>query len=66
MKDQKLFESSELFERAFSQLKRTPKDPLRFAAAAKTFEVSLEYAWKALKREADQAGMETYSPRDAV
>lgn len=66
MKDQKLLDSLELFKQATEKLQKHTNDPLCFAAAAKTFEVSFEYAWKALKREADLAGLETYSPRDAI
>ena len=42
------------------------KHPLRLAALAKAFESTFEYVWKKLKREADQAGLEAYSPRDAL
>ena len=66
MKDQKLLDALELFRQARDKLKKNPGDALCFAAAAKTFEVAFEYAWKAIKREADRAGLETYSPRDAV
>lgn len=30
------------------------------------FESTFEYVWKYFKREADQAGLEIYSPRDAL
>ena len=33
---------------------------------AKAFESTFEYVWKAFKRQADEAGLETYSPRDAL
>ncbi|HQH26757.1 MAG TPA: HI0074 family nucleotidyltransferase substrate-binding subunit [Oligoflexia bacterium] len=64
--DKKWAEAIELLE---SALKRETKDQdraLTFAARAKAFEVAFEYTWKCFKRAADQAGLEVYSPRDAI
>ena len=66
MKDEKLKSALELLAAAIVEAKQKPKDRLRFAALAKTFEVAFEYGWKLLKRAADQAGLEVYSPRDAI
>lgn len=37
-----------------------------YAGIAKCFEVCLEYAWKQIKRELDEQGLEAYSPKDVV
>jgi len=62
----KLSRSLKLLRKTLRAAKASPQDEVIFAAASKAFEVAFEYAWKALKREADQAGYETYNPRDAV
>lgn len=36
------------------------------AAVSKCFEVALEYAWKFFKRQAEDSGVEVFSPKDAV
>ena len=66
MSDAKLRESRELLRECIAALNLKPKDRLLSAATSKSFEVAFEYAWKALKRSADKAGMEVYSPRDAI
>ncbi len=64
--NKKLQDSIVLFEQALDDFftKRTNK--LKFASASKCFEVSFEYTWKYFKREAENAGMEVYSPRDSI
>ena len=66
MNDKKLLEVFNLLEAALSECDAEPENPLRLAALAKTFESTFEYVWKVFKREADLAGLETYSPRDAL
>ena len=66
MNNQKLRQSFALLEAALCECKTEPENPLRFAALAKAFETTFEYMWKHFKREADQAGLEAYSPRDAL
>ena len=66
MIDEKLRESFALLTAALGEQESDPTNPLRFAALAKAFEVTFEYVWKHFKREADRAGLEVYSPRDAV
>ena len=66
MNDAKLTEAFSLMESALDQCAADPANRLHHAALAKTFETTFEYLWKAFKREADQAGLETYSPRDAL
>ncbi len=41
-------------------------DDILFDAICKRFEVCFEYVWKYLKRSADEAGQEVYSPKDAL
>jgi len=66
MNDQKLSQSFALLEAALGECEAEPENPLRFAALAKAFETTFEYVWKYFKREADEAGLEAYSPRDAL
>lgn len=66
MNDAKLSQAFELLEAALQELESEPENRLRLAALAKAFESTFEYVWKAFKRQADEAGLETYSPRDAL
>ncbi len=66
MNDDKLRQALTLLEAALDECDNEPENALRQAALAKTFESAFEYAWKFLKREADRAGLEAYSPRDAL
>ena len=66
MSDEKLRDAVALLAKALEVQRAQPKDGLAFAALAKSYEVAFEYAWKGFKREADAAGMEVYSPRDAI
>lgn len=66
MNDKKLTDAVKLLSEALRCLKREPTNPVLFAGVSKAFEVSFEYAWKHLKRHADSAGLEVYSPRDAI
>lgn len=66
MRDNKLLESSDLFSQALAAWRKAPVDRLAFAGASKCFEVAFEYAWKWFKRQADDAGLEVYGPRDSI
>ena len=66
MNDDKLRRSFSLLEAALVECDQEPGNPLRFAALAKAFETTFGNVWKHFKREADQAGLEVYSPRDAL
>lgn len=66
MNDDKLQGAFSLLEAALAECDSDPANPLRLAALAKAFESTFEYLWKYLKREADQSGLEAYSPRDAL
>ena len=66
MNDEKFLKAFALLEAALSECDTEPGNPLRLAALAKAFESTFEYVWKQLKREADRAGFEVYSPRDAL
>jgi hypothetical protein len=59
----KLRQAVALLDAALSECAAEPDNPLRQAALAKAFERAFEYVWKHLKREADHAGLEAYSPR---
>ena len=66
MNDDKLRKALALLDAALDECDHEPENALRQAALAKAFESTFEYAWKFLKREADRAGLEAYSPRDAL
>ena len=66
MNDDKLRQAFALLEAALAECGSEPDNPLRLAALAKAFESAFEYVWKQFRREADQAGFEAYSPRDAL
>lgn len=66
MNDEKLIAAGQLLNSAWVECQAEPGNPLRHAALAKAFEITFEYVWKFFKREADQAGLEVYSPRDAL
>ena len=66
MNSEKFKRAFALLEAALSECGSDPENPLRQAALAKAFETTFEYVWKQLKREADEAGLEAYSPRDAL
>jgi nucleotidyltransferase substrate binding protein (TIGR01987 family) len=66
MKDKKLFESLSLLGSAIGDHKKNPKNTVIFAGLSKAFEITFEYSWKYLKRAAESAGLEVYSPRDAI
>lgn len=66
MNDDRLTGAFALLNAALAECDTEPDNGLRQAALAKAFESTFEYVWKYFKREADQAGLETYSPRDAL
>lgn len=66
MNDEKLKHSVKLLDEALKILQKSPADELAFASASKLFEIVFEYAWKHLKRDADEAGYEAYNPRDVL
>lgn len=66
MNDRKLVQAFALLEAALDECQAGPENPLRLAALAKAFESTFEHVWKHFRREADQAGLEAYSPRDAI
>jgi nucleotidyltransferase substrate binding protein (TIGR01987 family) len=66
MNDAKLSQAFGLLQDALQEHTAEAGSRLRLAALAKAFESTFEHVWKAFKREADQAGLETYSPRDAL
>ena len=66
MNRDRLKQSLALLTTALKEAKRYPKDMVRHAGLAKSFETTFEYAWKDFKQQADAAGIEGYSPRDAI
>jgi nucleotidyltransferase substrate binding protein (TIGR01987 family) len=66
MNDDKIAQGLALLTAALAECDTEPGHPLRQAALAKAFESTFEYVWKYLKRESDRAGLEAYSPRDAL
>ncbi len=66
MNNKKLDEALSLLKLSLAELQNDLSSKVNFAAVAKAYEVSFEYTWKSFKREADNAGMEVYSPRDSL
>lgn len=66
MVDKKFIESVEALEHALTFLKKSEKDPFYFSGISKSFEVCIEYAWKYMKREAQENGLEVYGPKEAI
>lgn len=62
--------SDQQLKKAIKNLEQVVKvkkvDDILFDAICKRFEVCFEYTWKYLKRHADAAGQEVYSPKDAL
>lgn len=56
---------SEFFD-AMKKVDQAERDSFIFAAISKYFESSLEYAWKYFKRQAEEAGFEVLSPKEAI
>ena len=55
------------FKEAYKQYaKATDSKKVFFLALTKAFEVLLEYAWKTLKQQVEDTGLEAYSPKDVV
>ena len=67
-KPRKPHEAFDDLERAIKAYKPSSKRErsLSFLALSKAFEVALEYAWKELKRQVEDKGLEAFSPKDAV
>lgn len=62
----KLNESIKALDNAMKFFDKAKKDRFYFSGISKSFEVCLEYAWKHFKRKAIDAGLEIYSPKDAI
>ena len=65
--------NTDKFEHSITELKaaiqyrkKAISEHIFYAGISKCFEVCLEYAWKYLKRELDQHGLEAYSPKEIV
>ena len=65
-KNQKFLNSIKTLENAMQHEKKALHDDFSYAAIAKLFEVSMEYAWKFFKNQALREGLDVYSPRDAI
>ena len=66
MPDEKFKKAIVALDHALKFLKEAGKDPFYFSGISKSFEVCLEYAWKYLKTQLDQEGLEAYSPREII
>ncbi len=53
-------------ESAYQRRQQALTDHVIYAGIAKCFEVSLEYAWKFLKSEIENRGLEAFAPKDVV
>lgn len=61
---------NELLKKSILELDKAIKskrmDDIQFDAICKRFEVCFEYLWKHLKQIANDAGVEVYTPKDAL
>ncbi len=53
-------------EHALNFLRKAKEDDFYAAGISKSFETSLEYAWKYLKQRIIAEGLEVYSPKDTI
>ncbi len=67
-KNEKLKKSLKQLKQSINYYLREAEAPseIRFYALAKAFEVTVEYAWKELKRRVEDDGLEAPSPKEAV
>ena len=61
-----LRQSIEDLGHALSFTAQAKEDPFYFRGIAKSFEISVEYAWKYFQRCAIEEGLEAFSPKDAI
>jgi nucleotidyltransferase substrate binding protein (TIGR01987 family) len=66
IKIDKLKQSISDLEHALSFEAQSRNDSFYYYGIAKVFEVSLEYAWKYLKKRVEADGLEARSPREAI
>ena len=66
-------EQSKKFREAIANLEaalryrgKAKSDPVFYAAVTKSFEVCFEYAWRYFKMQAQEEGLEVFSPRECV
>lgn len=65
-KSNKFVQSIKELEHALSFAKRIKEDRIYFNGISKSFETCVEYAWKFLKSEVNQQGIEAYSPKEST
>lgn len=66
MNKSKLEQSLIELKQALRHRAKAQSDHLTYSGIAKCFEVCLEYAWKQLKRELEESGVDAFSPKDVV
>lgn len=64
-KKAKLRKAVDHLKEALAQYRRK-KTELHFLTVSKAFEVLIEYAWKELKRQVEEEGLEAVSPKMAI
>lgn len=62
----KLANSIKNLKLAIEERDREGSSVINDAGVTKCFEVALEYAWKALKKEVENQGLEVYGPKDSI
>lgn len=63
---EKLTKSVADLKHALSFEKKASNDSFYYFGIAKAYEVSLEYAWKFLKKKIEDEGLEARSPKEAI
>ena len=64
--DKKLEQAIENLDSALQEVGSRKSQVIVNAGVSKCFEVALEYAWKMFKHNAEESGLEAYSPKDAI
>lgn len=62
----KLANSIKNLKLAIEERDREGSSVINDAGVTKCFEVALEYAWKVLKKEIENQGLEVYGPKDSI
>ena len=65
-KTDKFLNSIKELENALTYVKKIKKDKIYFNGIVKSYETCLEYAWKYLKAEVNDQGIEAHSPKEAI
>jgi len=63
---EKLVKSLETLKKAINHFNESKNKEIDFLSVAKAFEVSVEYAWRELRAQVEDEGLEAQSPKAAI